>query len=79
MKVSIIMSEPSRSDAQRAMVTSGQHCNGFDVNNPRAFRGPVFENASCVFEKRLVRVHCDSGELYVYPYHTVNRVKVEQD
>lgn len=64
-----------REAAVQAMLRSGKHSEGFDPMNTRAFVGPHFKGEfQTEVDGGVVAVTID-GVLYVYPLHTVARIK----
>lgn len=64
-----------REAAVQAMLRSGKHCEGFDPMNTHAFVGPHFKGEfQTAVEDGVVTVIID-GVLYMYPLHTVARIK----
>lgn len=68
-RVSIILSQPGRGEALRALTKLGQHPG-------EGFVGPVFEDAKVTIKDGFVHVTV-TGANYSYPAHTVMRVKTE--
>ncbi|QIN95083.1 hypothetical protein A2_00110 [Pseudomonas phage BIM BV-45] len=68
-RVSIILSQPGRGEALRALTKLGKHPGD-------SFVGPVFEDAKVAMKDGFVHVVVE-GVTYSYPAHTVMRVKTE--
>lgn len=68
-RIEIILIEPYRGEALRSLQQQGKQVMRSE------FRGPIFEDGAAKIGPGHVEVRVD-GAQYVYPLHTVARVKI---
>ena len=69
MKIEITLESTNREAAMAAMEERGMPI-------PTPFFGPVFKNAVDHYTDRDgITITVESGELYMYPFHTISRIK----
>lgn len=68
-RITLILSQPSRGDALRALTKQGKHP-GAD------FVGPTFEDGKLAIKDGFAHITVDKVT-YSYPAHAINRVRFE--
>lgn len=71
-KIEIILTEPFRTNAARALSATGR----LGEHGIKSFPGPTFLDSKAKISAGAVEVTVPNGDIYIYPYHTVARVKV---